>query len=188
MMPSFLGLARDDETLYRRGMEMVGRIARRAGGMACAIALLSAGSALAAAGGSGTVTETQHSHNEVLFSKSVNNPCTGEGGTLTATAANEVFHATFFENGDEFWVTGTAEGTATFTPEKIGGVSASGHFAVWFGEAANNKNTVGHSTSNFNLQNTDGSHVVVHGRSHVSTNARGEVKVSYENLEPRCTP
>jgi hypothetical protein len=164
---------------------MLGRIARRAGGAACAIALLSAGGALAAAGGSGTVTETQHGHNELLFSIQVHNPCTGAPGTLTAIAANSVFHVTFFENGNESWVTGTAEGAVTFTPE-VAGVSASGHFATWFGGAINNKNTVEHSTSNFNLQNTDGSHVVVHGMSHLSTNASGTVTVSFEKLEPRC--
>ena len=165
---------------------MVGRIARRAGGAACAIALLSAGSALAAAGGMGTVTETVHGHNDVLFSIAVHNPCTGAPGTFTATAANDVFHFTFFENGDEGWVTGTAEGTATFAPEEAGGVSASGHFAEWFGEAFNNKNSVKHSTFNVLLQNTDGSRVAIHGRSHVSTNARGEVTRTFESLEPLC--
>jgi hypothetical protein len=167
---------------------MVGRIARRAGGAACAIALLSATGALAAAGGQGTVTETTHGHNELLFSKPVHNPCTGAPGTLTAIAANSVLHVTFFENGDEFWVTGTFEGTITFTPEEAGGVSGSGHFATWFGASSNNKNEVEHSTSNSQLQNTDGSHVVVHGVTHVSTNARGEVKVSFELNEPRCIP
>jgi hypothetical protein len=99
-----------------------------------------------------------------------------------------VFHVTFFENGNEFWVTGTAEGEVTFTPEETGGVSGSGHFATWFGVSVNNKNEVEHSTSTFQLRNTDGTHVVVKGVSHVSTNARGEVKVSFETFEPRCTP
>ena len=166
---------------------MVGHIARRAGGAACAIALLSATGALAAAGGSGTVTETEHAPDVVLFSIPVHNPCTGAPGTLTATATNEVFHVTFFENGNEFWATGTAEGTVTFTPEEPGGVSASGHFAEWFGTSSNNKNSVEHSTSNFNLRNSDGSHVVVHGAFHFSTNGRGEVTRSFEKLEPRCT-
>ncbi len=165
---------------------MVGRIARRAGGAACAIALLSATGALAAAGGQGTVTETTHSHNEVLFSFPVHNPCTGAPGTITATAANSVFHVTFFENGDEGWVTATSEGLVTFTPEEAGGVSGSGHFATWFGGAFNNKNEVEHSTTNFNMRDTDGSHVALHAVSHVSTNARGEVKVSFEHGEPVC--
>jgi len=165
---------------------MVVRIARRGVGIACAIALLSTAGAFAAAGGQGTVTETRHGHNEVLFSFPVHNPCTGAPGTFTATAANDVFHVTFFENGDEGWITGTAEGTATFTPEEAGGVSGSGHFAEWFGAAFNNKNNVEHSTVNVRLLDTDGSTVVIKGRSHVSTNALGEVKVSYENLEPVC--
>jgi hypothetical protein len=167
---------------------MVGRIARRAAGAACVIALVAAGGSLAATGGRGTVTETMHAHNEVLFSIPVHNPCTGAPGTLTATAANEVFHVTFFENGDEAWITGTAEGTATFTPEDAGGVSASGHFTEWFGGSFNNKNSVEHATTNFNLQNSDGSHVVVHGMFHLSTNARGEVTRTFEGLQPRCIP
>jgi hypothetical protein len=177
----------DDEAFYTKGDGMVGRIALRAAVMACAIALPCTASALAAAGGSGTVTETKHAHNEVLFSIPVHNPCTGAPGTLTATAANEVFHVTFFETGPEGWVTGTAEGTVTFTPEEAGGVSAVGHFSEWFGGAFNNKNMVEHSTSNFNLQNSDGSHVVVHGASHVSTNAAGEITRQFEGLAPRCT-
>jgi hypothetical protein len=155
--------------------------------MACAIALLPAAGAFAAAGGSGTVTETKHAQNVVLFSIPVHNPCTGTPGTLTATAASEVFHVTFFETGPEGWVTGTAQGEVTFAPEEAGGVSAVGHFAEWFGGSFNNKNTVEHSTSNFNLQNSDGSHVVVHGASHLSTNAAGEVTRQFEGLEPRCT-
>jgi len=166
---------------------MLGRIARRAGSLAGVVVLLSAGVALAAAGGRGTVTETQHEHNVVVLSNpAAQNPCTGEPGTLTAIAANSVFHVTFFENGDEFWATGTDEGTVTFTPEKPGGVSASGHFEMWFGEAHNNKNEVEHFVSNFNLRGSDGSHIVVHGSSHLSTNGSGVVKVNFEEKEVRC--
>ena len=165
---------------------MLGRVARRAGSLAGVVVLFSAGVALAAAGGRGTVTETQHAHNEVLFSEEGANPCTGEPGTLTAIATNSVFHVTFFETSDEFWVTGTDEGTVTFTPTNPSGVSASGHFALWFGEASNNKNEVKHETSTFNLKGSDGSHVVVQGRSHISTNASGVVKVSIEKMGVRC--
>ena len=76
--------------------------------------LLATGGALADAGGQGTVTITQHASNVELFPPmSVTNPCNGQSGTLSAIAANSVFHVTFFTNGDEFWVTGTGEGTAT---------------------------------------------------------------------------
>jgi len=150
------------------------------------ITLLSAGVALAAAGGPGTVTETQHGHNEVLFSSPTPNPCTGEPGTLTATATNSVFHATFFENGDEFWVTGTGEGIATFTPEEAGGVSASGHFAAWFGASGNNRNDVESSTNTFVLNASNGQRIVVHATSHVSTNGTGGVSVEFEKMSVRC--
>src|SRR5713226_4605997 len=96
-----------------------------------ALALVVAVVASADAGGMGTVTMTQIGHNDVLFSFPVVNPCTGASGTLTAVAANDVFHVTFFTNNDEFWVTGTGEGTATFTPDAPHGLSASGHFAAW---------------------------------------------------------
>jgi hypothetical protein len=166
---------------------MLGRVARRVGSLAGVVALLSAGPALAAGGGpNGTVTETQHEHNVLLFEEAGANPCTGEPGTFSATAANGVFHATFFENSDEFWVTGTFEGTARFTPENPEGASASGHFAIWFGAAGNNKNEVETNTSNFNLRGTDGSHIVVHGTAHVSTNGSGAVTVNFEKNSVHC--
>jgi hypothetical protein len=158
----------------------------RIASLAAVIALLAAGAALADAGGRGTVTITQHDHNVTLFSDPVTNPCTGAPGTLTAIAANEVFHITFFTNGDELWVTGTDEGTATFTPDNPTGVSASGHFAAWFGESLNEKNDVQHDTFNLTLTNTDGSHVIVHETSHLSTNASGVVTVNFDKMSVSC--
>ena len=108
-------------------------------------------------------------------------------GTLNAVSANEVFHVTFFTNGDEFWVTGTDEGTATFTPDDPTGISASGHFASWFGESSNNKNDVQHNVFNLTLTNTDGSHVIVHEPVHLSTNANGVVTVSFDKPTMSCT-
>ena len=158
----------------------------RIASLAAVIALLSAGAALADAGGQGTVTITQHAQNVPLFSAAVTNPCTGAPGTLSVVAANEVFHVTYFTNGDEFWVTGTDEGTATFTPLDPNGVSASGHFATWFGESGNNKNDVQHGTFNLTLTNTDGSHVLVHETSHLSTNAAGVVTVNFDKMSMSC--
>jgi hypothetical protein len=155
-----------------------------AASLAAIVALLAAGAALAA--GRGTVTITEHAHNVVLFSDHDTNPCNGESGTVTAIAANEVFHITFFTNGDELWVTGTDEGTVTFTPDDPTGVSATGHFAAWFGESLNEKNDVQHFTNTFNLRGTDGSHIVVHETAHVSTNAAGVVTVNFDKLSARC--
>ena len=154
----------------------------RAASLAALIALLSAGAALADAGGQGTVTITEHAHNVTLFSDPVTNPCTGEPGTLTAIAANEVFHVTFFTVSDEFWVTGTDEGTITFTPDDPNGVSASGHFAAWFGESFNEKNDVQHFTNTFHLTGSDGLHFVVHETAHLSTNANGVVTVNFDKM------
>jgi hypothetical protein len=158
----------------------------QAASLAAVVALLAAGAALADAGGQGTVTITQHAHNVTLFSDPVTNPCTGEPGTLSAIAANEVFHVTFFTVSDEFWVTGTDEGTVTFTPDDPSGVSASGHFAAWFGESSNQKNDVQHDIFNLTLTNTDGSHVVVHDTTHLSTNALGVVTVNFEKMSVSC--
>jgi hypothetical protein len=154
--------------------------------LAAALVLLTAGATLADAGGQGTVTITQHYRDMLLFSQPVTNPCTGASGTFTATADNGVEHETYFTTGPEFWFTGTAEGTATFTPDDPLGVSASGHFAEWFGESFNNKNDVQHDTSTFQLKGSDGSHVVVHEVSHFSTNAKGVITVSFDMTGVHC--
>lgn len=158
----------------------------RATTLAAMVALLTAGAALADAGGQGTVTMTQHDHNVVVFSGHTVNPCTGAWGTITATAVNGVFHITYFTTGPELWVTGTDEGMATFTPDDPNGVSASGHFAAWFGESLNNKNDVQHSTSTFKLDGSDGSLVVVHETAHLSTNAAGVVVVNFDKVNVTC--
>ena len=157
-------------------------------GLVGVLALAVSAAAMAQAGGNGTVTMTTHGHNETLFSDHVVNPCTGAPGTLTAVARNDVFHVTFFTapGADEFWVTGTAEGTATFTPDDPSGISASGHFASWFGESSNEKNDVQHDTNTFHLLGTDGSRTVVHATDHLSTNGRGVVTVSFSNFKFSC--
>jgi hypothetical protein len=151
-----------------------------------AVTTLAVSGAALASGSPGTVTQTQHAHNMQLFSMPVVNPCSGQAGTLTAVAANEVFHVTFFTNSDEFWVTGTAEGTVTFTPSSSRGTALSGHFASWFGESSNQRNDVQHDTNTFQLWGADGSHVAVHATDHVSTNAQGRVTVSFSNFRFSC--
>jgi hypothetical protein len=164
----------------------VSRRVVRSASLAAVIALVMTGAALADAGGQGTVTMTQHRHDVVLFSAPATT-CTGAPGTITATAANEVFHITFFTVSDEFWVTGTDEGMFTFTPDTPGGVTGSGHFAAWFGESFNNKNDVQHSTNSFNLTASDGSHFVAHETSHLSTNASGQVIVNFDKMDMHMT-
>jgi hypothetical protein len=151
--------------------------------VAAALALVATTSALAS--GAGTVTKTVHGRNVVLFSNPATNPCSGAAGTLTATAATTVEHITRQADGT-FWVTFTAQGTATFTPTNPSDASASGHFQQWFGESKNNQNVVRHSTGNFNLWGSDGSHIVVHMAVHVSTNASGVVTVKFRNFTAHC--
>jgi hypothetical protein len=150
------------------------------------VGLVAATAAFADAGGQGTVTITQHATNVLLFSAPSTNPCTGAPGTVTAIAATEVFHITYFTTGPEFWVTGTDEGTATFTPTNPADASASGHFATWFGESFNNKNDVQHATDTFNLKGSDGSHVVMHETFHLSTNAAGVVTAAFDKVNLTC--
>jgi hypothetical protein len=142
--------------------------------------------AMADKGGAGTETLTEHAHEVPLFSFPTVNQCTGAAGLLSVVAANEVFHITTQADGDA-WVTGTAEGIATFTPEEIGGVVYSGHFATWFGEEINNKNHVEHSTFDVTLTGSDGSKVAIHIKGHVGTNAGGVVTVERpEEVSVHC--
>jgi hypothetical protein len=159
--------------------------AARALGLAVALVVVSSTAALAAKGGVGTETSTEHAHEAVLFSFPTTNPCTGEEGTLTATARNEVFHLTTHADG-ELWATGTAEGAVTFTPLGAEGVPYSGHFTSWFGEAVNEKNHVEHDTNTFVLRAANGSQVVVHMKDHLSTNAAGEVTAVFERESAHC--
>ena len=154
--------------------------------LAAALALLVGATALADAGGQGTVTSTQQLRNFPAFSEHLPNPCTGAMGTLTGTVKTAVFHVTSFTTGPEFWMTGTDEGVATFTPDDPQGVSASGHFTEWFGESFNNKNDVQHFTSTFSLRGSDSSRIVVHETAHFSINANGVITVSFDNTGLHC--
>ena len=137
---------------------------------AATVTVLSAASAGAA--GAGAVSITHHLHNEVILSAHDMNPCTGDPGTVTFTAANGVFHITTLANGTS-WATFTAEGTVTFVPDNPADASASGHFAVWDGENLNLQNSTSTSTSNAVLVGSDGSRVGVHEVFHMSTSASG---------------
>ena len=157
---------------------------------ACAIVVagvlaLSTTAALAGTNGAGTTTMTQHARNVVLFSNPTQNPCTGAAGTITAVAATQVMHVTQQADGT-FWFTQTAQGTATFTPTNPSDASASGHFTLWFGESSNDKNDVQHDTATFNLWASDGTHIVVKMRDHLSTNANGVITAAFSVKSATC--
>ncbi len=81
---------------------------------------LSAGSALAAAGGnSHTVTQTDNFHG---FQQTTDtNPCTGNTVDLSETS-NIVNHMTYFPGGDEVWGTFTEEDKVTAVDEEQAGL------------------------------------------------------------------
>jgi hypothetical protein len=138
-----------------------------------------------ASNGAGTTTTTQQARNVLLFSNPAQNPCSGAAGTVTAVAKTEKFHITTQADGN-FWVTGSAQGMVTFSPTDPSDASASGHFATWFGESSNEKNDVQHDTGTFQLWTTDGHHVVVKMKDHLSTNANGVVTVSFSKMTLTC--
>jgi hypothetical protein len=180
---SFLywGRDNDDRVRMRTGWTQGGEtfMLKRSIKAAClllAASALVAGSAAADKGGAGTETFTEHEHEVPFFSIPVVNECNGQAGTLELIAKNEIFHITTQADGDA-WLTGTANGSGTFTPEEPGGVEYSGHFASWFGVAVNNKNNVEHSTFSIVLTGTDGSKLTIHVKGHLSTNGQGVVVV-----------
>ena len=150
-----------------------------------AVAVAAVGAVPAHAASAGTETFTEHEHEVVFLEAATTNPCDGEFGKLLAVAKNSKIHVTQQADGDA-WVTGTANGTVTFTPFEQGSAIYSGHFTTWFGESLNNKNSVEHFTSTFQLKGSDGSTVTVKMRSHLSTNAKGEVKVESHVESARC--
>lgn len=161
------------------------RLIRRAAGLAAVFALAVAGVAVAAKGGAGTETTTEHAHEIVLVEQATLNPCTGEAGELIAVASNAVTHVTTHEDGDK-WATFNAEGTVTFAPASPEGIAYSGHFHLWGGESLNNKNSVEHETGTFVLTAANGSKVTVHSVGHVGTNGKGEPTVEFHTQEVHC--
>ena len=146
---------------------------------ALAIALvtgaLAAGAALAAPGGAGTVSITDH-FSGVIDQEQTVNPCTGQSGMLTLTATNAVEHLTYNANG--FWSTFTAEGTATFAPDN--GTPVSGHFTAWDGENGNLKNGTATGTFTIHLGG-----LMMHETFHESVSASGH-SISFDKPMLSC--
>ncbi len=118
---------------------------------------------------------TQNVHGQVqTFPTNVPcvDPMTGPPtGTLTITT-NSVFHVTVNLAGD-LWITGTQEGSVSFTPFDPLRPTYTGHFAAWFGASMNQKNAVFHDAFNLTLTGSDGSTVQAHVVNHFSMSASG---------------
>jgi hypothetical protein len=146
------------------------------------ILALAAGPVAAAPGGTGhTVTSTQHQHG-VFTDPNAINPCTGHVFTLTIDG-NSVTHITFFPDGDELWFTFTETGKFTGTD---GGVTYTGHFAVWVNQNVNEKNS--NSTFTFSVRafGSDGSVIIGHEVVHFTMNANGDLTVEFDKPSITC--
>jgi hypothetical protein len=99
------------------------------------------------------------------------------GGSLTISVATEVFHFTVNGAGD-VWDTGTSQGTFSFTAFPDGTVYT-GHFAMWFGDAINNQNSVSNGTVNFVGTSATGAHLSLHVELHFRISVDGQVTMSF---------
>ena len=142
--------------------------------------IMAAATPAALAGGNGAQTFTQHRHDFTRTHKG-RNPCTGDRGMLTTTV-NEVFHGTINKTGS--WFTGTVEGQFTFVPTDPAAIAYTGHFATWFGDENNLRNSVEHSTFNVHGVGTDGSRLTFHDNAQAVVNANGVVTVNFNHM--RC--
>jgi len=89
---------------------------------------------------------------------------------VTVSDANLVFHITQLANGT-YWATFTEEGR--FVAVSAAGVTYTGHFAAWDGEAWNLRNATFTATFNLTGTGSDGSRLSAHGLMHLNFDATG---------------
>lgn len=131
------------------------------------------------ADGNGAITITQTFHNAVTTMPSAN-PCSGVPGNVMLTY-NGVIHYTIDKAGD-FWTTGNQTGDFSFIPSVASQPSYTGHFHNWFGESDNRQNNVNHFTFQVQGVGSDGSVLSFHETEHVSTDANGNIVVSFDKM------
>src|SRR6266550_4117923 len=151
-------------------------------GIVAGIALVLAVALPVAAGGNpGTVSQTQtwHGLSEVVTDV---NPCTGNTVTIYLTS-NGVMHLTFFSNGDEYWFTLTDTSDFTFTDA---GVTYTGHGTFWVNGNWNERNQNFTLTFDAQGRGSDGSHVSLSEKAHLTLNAVGVVTVSFDVISASC--
>ena len=165
-----------------RGMTGRLRIAGCAVG-AAVVVLAAVSTAVASAGGAGTVSFTQTIKDAVQTQADVN-PCSGATGTSTMHINNAVFHLTFNVNG--FWATETSQGTFSFTPDDPSQPSYFGHFAQWDGDNGNRQNGTSTFTFHVNLRGSDGSMLTTHEVAHMSFSANGINSISFDKPHLTC--
>jgi hypothetical protein len=105
-------------------------------------------------------------------------PCVSDSADVTITY-NSVFHVTELDNGS-YHVTGTLAGTFTAVAD---GVTYTGHFAQWFGENQNTRNSEGTTTFIVNGRSADGTRISFSEVFHYQITATG-VETSFD--KPLC--
>lgn len=130
-----------------------------------------------AAGGTHTVTMTEHQHG-TFTETDATNPATGHPVVVTFTG-NSVEHITYFPAGDEVWATFTETGFVSFVDD---GVTYSGHATAWGNFNLNERNSNSTFTLTVHVVGTDGTIVWAHQVTHITYNGNGDITVSFDKL------
>jgi hypothetical protein len=105
-------------------------------------------------------------------------PCTGNTGTLTLSLTHQVFHVNV-NGASDLWITGTQNGTATFTPDDPTAAVGTGSWAAWFGGSQNNRNGVLHDTFNLQVHFPGGLSATFHMIDHTTLTGTGTITANF---------
>ena len=135
---------------------------------------------VSAGGNPGAVSVTQTWQGLTEYVDDVN-PCTGNPVSITSTS-NGVLHVTSFANG-EYHFTLTDTQSFTFTEA---GVTYTGQATFSAHENLNERNYNFTSTFAGQGRGSDGSHISVSWKAHLTFNAVGVVTVSFDVVSASC--
>jgi hypothetical protein len=150
---------------------------------ALALGAMGAAGPASAADGDHTQTQTQNFHGTMPLVDI--NPCTGNP-LVGSVDSNSVFHQTWFPGDDELWFTFTEEdkGQAVDT---LTGVTFTGHDTVWGNENINRRNGNQTFTQTQRITGSDGSVVTYKEVAHWTTDANGNLTVTFDKIDGSLT-
>ncbi len=154
---------------------------RRLGILGGLVLALAVALPVAAGGNPGTVSQTQTWHGLAETVPDIN-PCTLNPVSISLTS-NGVMHLTYFANGDEYWFTLTDTSSFTFTEA---GVTYTGHGTFWVNGNWNERNQNSTLTFDVHGRGSDGSHISISEKAHLTLNAVGVVTVSFDIVSRSC--
>lgn len=112
------------------------------------------------------------------------NPCTRDFGDFTMIPKQSTLHVNVDKDGD-IWVSGTYNGTATFTPYDSSAPSGVGTWTDWFGFGMNNRNNTQTSTFDLEVHLSNGQTIIQHEVAHDSFSATG-LETVFDNAGGTC--